>query len=54
MINRITIDPNSCHGKPSIRGLSYPDENMLKLLTSGMTIDDLEDYTDLAREDFLA
>ena len=55
MINRIKIDPNICHGKPSIRGLSYPVKNMLELLASGMTIDELlEDYTDLAREDFLA
>ena len=55
MINRITIDPNICHGKPSIRGLRYPVENMLELLASGMTIDELlEDYPDLEKEDFLA
>jgi uncharacterized protein (DUF433 family) len=55
MIDRITIDPNICHGKPSIRGLRYPVENMLELLASGMTIDELlEDYPDLVKEDFLA
>lgn len=55
MIDRITIDPNICHGKPSIRGLRYPVENMLELMASGMTIDELlEDYPDLVREDFLA
>lgn len=55
MIERITIDPNICHGKPSIRGLRYPVENMLELLASGMSIDELlEDYPDLVKEDFLA
>ncbi|CAN5247180.1 DUF433 domain-containing protein [soil metagenome] len=54
-INRITIDPDICHGKPTIRGLRYPVENMLELLASGMSIEELlEDYPDLEREDFLA
>lgn len=53
--NRITIDPDICHGKPTIRGLRYPVENILELLASGMTIEELlEDYPDLEREDFLA
>ena len=52
---RITIDPNICHGKPSIRGLRYPVEMILELLSSGMTIEDiLADYEDLEREDILA
>ena len=55
LINRITIDLNICHGKPTIRGLRYPVDNMLELLASGMTIEELlEDYPDLEREDFLA
>jgi uncharacterized protein (DUF433 family) len=55
LINRITIDPKICHGKPTIRGLRYPVENMLELLASGMTIEELlADYPDLTREDFLA
>jgi uncharacterized protein (DUF433 family) len=54
-LNRITIDPNICHGKPVIRGLRYPVENMLELLSAGMSIDDiLADYEDLEREDLLA
>ncbi len=54
-ISRITIDPDICHGKPTIRGLRYPVENMLELLASGMSIEELlEDYPDLEREDFLA
>ncbi|WP_181306941.1 DUF433 domain-containing protein [Rufibacter sp. XAAS-G3-1] len=55
LINRITIDSNICHGKPIIRGLRYPVDNMLELLASGMTIEELlEDYPDLEKEDFLA
>ena len=55
LLNRITIDPDICHGKPTIRGLRYPVENLLELLASGMTIDELLlDYPDLEKEDFLA
>ena len=54
-IERITIDPMICHGKPTIRGLRYPVENMLELMASGMSIEELlEDYPDLERADFLA
>lgn len=52
---RITIDPAICHGKPCIRGLRYPVENLLELLASGMSTDEvLADYEDLQREDILA
>ncbi len=55
LLNRITSRPDICHGKPTIRGLRYPVENMLELLASGMTIDELlKDYPDLQKEDFLA
>jgi uncharacterized protein (DUF433 family) len=55
LIARITIDPAICHGKPCVRGLRYPVETLLELLSSGMTIDEiLADYEDLEREDLLA
>jgi uncharacterized protein (DUF433 family) len=55
LLARITIDPAVCHGKPCIRGLRYPVETLLELLSSGMTIDEiLADYEDLEREDLLA
>jgi uncharacterized protein (DUF433 family) len=55
LLSRITIDPAICHGKPTVRGLRYPVEFLLELLSSGMTIDDiLADYEDLEREDLLA
>ena len=55
LLQRITIDPEVCHGKPVIRQLRYPVESMLELLSSGMTIEEiLQDYPDLEREDLLA
>jgi uncharacterized protein (DUF433 family) len=55
LLARITIDPQVCHGKPCIRGLRYPVENIFELLSSGMTVDEiLADYPDLEREDILA
>ena len=55
LIKRITYSPDICHGKPCIRGLRYPVEFVLELLSSGMTFEDiLADYDDLEREDILA
>ena len=55
LLDRITIDPDICHGKPSIRGLRYPVEVLLELMSSGMTIEEiLADYEDLERDDLLA
>ena len=55
LLNRITIHPDICHGKPVIRGLRYPVEMLLELLSSGMSNDDiLADYPDLERDDLLA
>lgn len=54
-LSRITIDPQICHGKPCIRGLRYPVEFILDLLSGGMTeAEILADYEDLARDDLLA
>ena len=55
LLERITIDPGICNGKPCIRGLRYPVETILELLSAGMTTEDiLRDYEDLDREDILA
>jgi uncharacterized protein (DUF433 family) len=55
LLSRITIDPAICHGQPCIRGLRYPVEVLLELLSSGMTFDEvLADYEDLEREDLLS
>ena len=53
--DRITLDPQICHGKPCIRGLRYPVESVLEWLAGGMSIDEiLADYEDWEREDILA
>ncbi len=55
LLSRITLDPAVCHGKPCIRGLRYPVQTLLELLSSGMTFDDvLADYEDLERDDLRA
>ncbi len=54
-LQRITIDPNICHGKPCIRNMRYPVETILELLSSGMSTEEiLDDYEDLEKEDILA
>ncbi|MEG4392279.1 DUF433 domain-containing protein [Microcoleus sp. BROC3] len=55
LLQRITLDPNICHVKPCIRGLRYPVELILELLSSGMNAKEIiEDYDDLEHEDILA
>ncbi len=55
LLRRITIDPQICHGKPCIRGLRYPVELLLELLSGGMTASQvLADYPDLEPDDLLA
>lgn len=54
-IERITIDPEICHGKPCIRGMRWPVEVLLDLIASEMTWDEiLEDHPELEREDIVA
>lgn len=55
LLQRIALDPNICHGKPCIRGLRYPVELILELLSSGMNAKEIiDDYDDLENEDILA
>ncbi len=55
LISRITINPDVCHGKPTVRNMRYPVEMILDLLSSGMTFQELiEDYPALENEDILA
>ena len=55
LLERITINPEICHGKPCIRGLRYPVETILELLSSGMSKQEvLDDYEDLEMDDILA
>lgn len=55
LVNRITIDSNINHGKPTIRGLRYPVDSMLEYLAAGDSIDEILTYfPDLERDDILA
>lgn len=55
LAERITVHPEICHGKPTVRGLRYPVELILELLSSGMSHDEiLADYPDLEPQDILA
>jgi uncharacterized protein (DUF433 family) len=55
LLQRITIDPDIAFGKPTIRGLRYPVQWLLELLSSGMSQQDiLADYEDLEADDVAA
>ncbi len=55
LLERISIDPNVCFGKPCIRGTRIWVSLILDFLASGMTIEDvLAEYPHLEREDILA
>ena len=54
-LNRITIDPNICHGKPCVRGMRWPVAVVLDLIESEMTFEQIiTDHPELEREDILA
>jgi len=54
-LDRITVDPAICHGKPCIRGMRWPVEVLLDMMLSEMTYDEiLEDHPELEKEDILA
>ena len=55
LLDRITLNPAICHGKPTIRNKRYPVDLILDLLTSGMTAKEiLDDYPALEKEDISA
>jgi uncharacterized protein (DUF433 family) len=55
LLNRITVNPDICHGKPTIRNKRYTVELILDLLSAGSThAEILEDYPNLEEEDILA
>ena len=55
LLSRITMNPDICHGKPCIRGLRYPVEFLLELLSGDTTPEQLlADYPDLEAADLRA
>jgi uncharacterized protein (DUF433 family) len=52
VFDRIRVDPALCEGKPTIRGLRFTVDFVLKLLGDGYTADDIaREYPELERED---
>jgi uncharacterized protein (DUF433 family) len=52
---RITINPEICHGKPCVRNMRWPVEVILDMLGANMSIDEIiEDHPELERADVLA
>jgi uncharacterized protein (DUF433 family) len=55
LLNRISINPNICFGKPCIRGHRIWVSLILDLLASGMTTEEIrEEYPGLTPEDIQA
>ena len=54
-MNRITLEPGKRGGRPCIRGLRISVYDVLAMLSSGMSQQDiLEDFPELTQEDVLA
>ena len=55
LLSRITVNPDICHGKPTIRNSRYPVEFILDLLSSGMKNEEIiSDYPTIELEDIRA
>lgn len=55
LLDRITIHPEMCHGKPCIRGMRWPVEVIINMLGSGMSAEEIiSDHEELEKEDILA
>ena len=55
LLDRITINPQICFGKPTIRGTRIWVSLILDFLSSGMTVEEsLEEYPHLTVEDIRA
>lgn len=55
LLNRITVDPHQCGGRPCVRGLRIRVKDVLELLAAGNTNKQiLEDYPYLEAEDIPA
>lgn len=53
--NRITVSPDQCGGRPCVRGLRIRVIDVLDLLASGLTAEQvLEELPDLEAEDIVA
>ena len=52
MLDRITVDPGICNGKPRIQGTRITVDFVLKLFGDGYTADDIvREYPELEKDD---
>lgn len=55
MFERISINPQVCHGQACIKGTRIPVHQIVLMLANGDTIDDLlESYPTISRDDIFA
>jgi uncharacterized protein (DUF433 family) len=55
MYDRISIDPNICHGQACIKGTRIPVHQIVSMLANGDTIENLlKAYPSITRPDILA
>jgi len=55
MLDRISINPRICHGKPCIKGTRVPVFVILDALAAGMTYEEIsDDYPPITNEDIKA
>ena len=55
LLERITLNANVCNGKPTIRNMRFTVSQMLELIASGMTNNEiLNDYPYIELEDIKA
>ncbi|HEY0428879.1 MAG TPA: DUF433 domain-containing protein [Pyrinomonadaceae bacterium] len=55
LLNRITVNPKQCGGRPCIRGMRIRVTDVLDLFASGLTAEEiLAEMPDLEKEDLQA
>ena len=55
LLDRITLNPDVCHGKPTIRNKRYTVDLVLDLLSAGQSFESiLEEYNSLELNDIYA
>jgi len=55
ILNRITVNPNQCGGKPCVRGMRIRVTDVLDLISNGLTNEQiLAEMPDLEKDDIVA
>ena len=54
-LDRISVDPDVCHGQACLRGTRIPVRQIVRMLANGDTVDDLlAEYPSVSRDDVAA